>query len=475
MNEDVFQTPLRADAHLKGKHSQADRAAERARRLISEGRFGEGKTLAEQALSAEPKHGPALETLGAALFHLGDPDAAMAQLDAALAAGYDSPSVRVNRGVLKSQSGDFDGAAAECERALQHDPYWTEAFHLLAQVRKFKPDDPVIPGLEAALARPMANKPRGTLCFAAGKIFADLGDDDRAFALYREGNRRLRTGFDRQHFQEVTQRLQSLCTRDFFAERRGSGIGSTAPIFVLGMPSSGSTLIERILTRHPQVGSVGEFAGMQVIANRHLGEVVGGTDGYPDALARMSGTQAASLARGYLEAAERRIGELPDRVVDKAPINYQNVALIALLFPNARIIHTARNPMDVGVSAYFRRFLVGQDWSYDLADIGFVLRREQALMRHWAQHAPLALLNVNYESLVQNPEGVARLLVAFAGLEWDEACLDAAADTGTRIYNASHYAARQPINTSSIGKWKRYDAHLETLKTALKQDLPPDR
>lgn len=470
-----FKPAQRVSVQPRGRERPpADAAAEAARRAFAAGNLAESRSQAERALALAPEHGAALETLAAVLFHQGDPDAAFQHVERALAAGYDTPSLRVNRGVLKSQAGDFDGAVAECRRALDLDPNWAEAFHLLSQATKTRSGDPVVDQLEAALKRPMKNAARGTLCFAAGKIFADLGDDDRAFTYVQEGNRRLRQPYDRQPLDQLLVRGRQLFTHDFFAKRRGFGAASTQPIFVLGMPSSGSTLIEQILHRHPDVGSLGEFAGMQAIVRRQLPRLLGDGQHYPDALAQLSADQAAELADAYLGRARRQLGTLPARVIDKAPINYQHLPAIALLFPNARIIHTARNPMDVGVSAYFRRFLQGQEWSYDLADIGFVLRREQALMRLWAERVPLALLNVNYESLVQNPEGVARLLVAFAGLDWDEACLDPAAGGDTRIYNASHYAARQPIGTGSLGKWKRYEAHLGRLQDALKRDLPPE-
>jgi tetratricopeptide (TPR) repeat protein len=470
-----FQPQQRISARPRGQApTPADAASKTARGAFAAGKLAEAREQAARALELDPRHGGAMETLGAVLFHQGDPEAAFQQLERALQVGFDTPSVRVNRGVLKSQAGDFAGAMAECRRALDLDPNWAEAFHLFSQATKTTPGDPIVGQLEAALRRPMANAARGTLCFAAAKILADLGDDDRAFAHLHEGNRRLRKPYDRQPLQHLVTRGRELFTQDFFAQRRGFGAASAQPVFVLGMPSSGSTLIEQILHRHPEVGSLGEFAGMQAIARRELPQLVGGDLHYPDALAQLGPDQATQLAESYLARARQQLGTLPARVIDKAPVNYQHLPLIALLFPNARIIHTARNPMDVGLSAYFRRFLQGQDWSYDLADIGFVLRREQTLMRLWAERVPLALLNVNYESLVQNPEGVARLLVAFAGLEWDEACLDPDAGAGARIYNASHYAARQPIGTGSVGKWKRYEAHLGRLQEALKRDLAPE-
>jgi tetratricopeptide (TPR) repeat protein len=452
--------------------------ARRARQLFNAGKSAEARAAAEAALAADPGHGDARETLGAIAFHAGEPERAWTLLNDALAKGHDTPGLRTNLGVMRSQAGEFAAAEAECLRALELDPMWVDAFHLLAHFHKFQADEPVVAQLEAALARPLDSRRRGLLCFAAGKMYADLGRHDDAFRHYQEGNRRLRQPYDRRPLQRLTARARAMIDRDFFAARRGFGLPGVQPVFVVGLPSSGSTLVEQILTRHPEVESLGEFGAMPQIVRQHLPEAAGSRKPYPDNLADLTAGTAAALARGYLEAANRKLGRdprgpAPTRLLDKAPVNWQHLPLIALLFPDARIVHTARNPMDVGVSVYFRRFLWGQAFSYDLADIGFTIRREQALMRHWGASVPLPILNLGYESLVANPESVARLLVAAAGLEWTDACLDPETDGSARIYNASQYAARQPIHRGSAGKWKRYAAHLDTLKRALQEDLPP--
>jgi hypothetical protein len=232
------------------------------------------------------------------------------------------------------------------------------------------------------------------------------------------------------------------------------------------MPRSGTTLTEQILASHPKVHGAGELTALQRMLNS-----VAGPDrkllGYPQMMSALLPQDLATLGRAYVERLAALAQGKP-RVVDKMPANFQFAGLVHLMLPNARIIHCRRDPIDVCLSCYSKNFSERKDFAYDLRELGLYYRAYEALMAHWrGLLPPERFIEVDYEAVVDDLEGQARRLVAFCGLDWDEACLDFH-QTSRQVRTASVNQVRRPIYRSSLARWKPYEHHLAPLIEALK-------
>lgn len=252
------------------------------------------------------------------------------------------------------------------------------------------------------------------------------------------------------------------------ATRAAEGNESALPVFVVGMPRSGTTLVEQILASHSLVHGAGELHDVQDIARTLPRHTPAGTP-YPACVHELDGT----IMRGFGDAYVRSVRTLSQdslRIVDKMPLNYLFLGLLALLLPNAHIVHCRRNPLDTCLSCYFQRFRGSQEYSYDLGHLGryYILYRQ--LMDFWVDTLPLPILHVDYEELVADPETIARELVAFCGLKWQERCLDFhCADRA--VTTSSNWQVRRPVYRTAVERWRNYAPHLGPLRAALGDDL----
>ena len=304
--------------------------------------------------------------------------------------------------------------------------------------------------------------------FALGKALEDVGDYRRAFEHFRQGNalKRHATRFDEaascRDFTQIAETFDADVLRRLF----GLGDPSPTPIFVVGMPRSGSTLVEQILASHPQVHAAGELDSLSRVV--HAASTAGSA---PAPAAEPSNALAAEPLRQVGQAYLASLPAVADgktRIVDKAPGNFFHVGLIHLALPNARIIHTTRSPLDTCVSCFTRLFSDGQDYSYDLAELGRYYCRYEKLMAHWRSILPPgAMLDVEYEKVVDDLEGQARRLVEFCGLAWDAACLNFH-QTNRPVATASSVQVRRPLYRTSLDRWRRYEAWLEPLLAELR-------
>jgi hypothetical protein len=247
---------------------------------------------------------------------------------------------------------------------------------------------------------------------------------------------------------------------------QGIGDRSCVPIFIVGMPRSGTTLIEQILSSQGEVFGAGE---LKDFANLSFG-IRGRDDAeFPEYMADVAPEQLRELARSYLEALQRR-APTAKRIVDKMPYNFKLIGLVHLLLPNARIIHTRRDPRDIALSCFSLIFGDGHEFTYDLGALGRYIRAYETLMEHWRRVLPAgAMLEVQYEDIVEHLEEQARRIVRYCGLEWDDACL-AFHKTERVVGTASVNQVRQPIYRSSIGRWRFYESQMQPLLKALDGD-----
>jgi hypothetical protein len=295
------------------------------------------------------------------------------------------------------------------------------------------------------------------LHFALGKAYADIGDHERAFAHYRDANSRKMASFDGAAWSGRVAATIGAFDADAL-QRRAMGDDTDVPVFVVGMPRSGTSLVEQVLASHPAVFGAGELRCIAVIA-ASIDDQMPGDTSYP---ACLDAVPAAAFA-GFGGSHRQQITALaPDarRVIDKNPLNFEHLGLIARLFPRARIIHCRRDPRDVAVSCYFQNFTAGQEWAFDLADIGAFYRGYRRLMDHWRAVIPLPLFEVDYEDMVDDLETTARRLVDFLGLDWHPACLDFHS-TERAVRTASQWQVRRPIYASSARRWQCYADYLE--------------
>jgi len=256
-------------------------------------------------------------------------------------------------------------------------------------------------------------------------------------------------------------------TRDFIEKNKFLGSDSEVPVFIVGMPRSGTTLTEQIISSHPQVMGAGEvvFWGRAPDA---IPYTLGSMNEYPECVTEMSVPKAKGIADKYLELIRKIVG--PDtqsqRITDKMPHNFVHLGLIAMLFPNARIIHCKRDVMDNCLSIFFQNFGGAHPYAYDLINLGHHHLEYQRLMAHWHEALPGRIFDLNYEDVITAPEYWSRRLIEHVGLEWDDACLSPHRLERT-VKTASHWQVRQPIYKTSVQRWKNYEPHLGPLKELL--------
>ncbi len=359
-------------------------------------------------------------------------------------------------GHLRSAAGRFDEAATSFERSIELAPWQTTAYHgLVCSRRLTEADRPLIARVTARLeAQDLADRQRMMLHFAAGKGLDDVGDYAGAIQHFDAANRIRRrvAPFDRNRFEQRINGLIARFTRDLFASRAAIGQGDETPVLVLGMPRSGTTLIERIVSAHPRVGGGGELVFWE--QNGPL---------WVDAEIDRLAAAAEGLRGDYLRLLHG-IAPAALRVTDKMPFNFLWIGLVHLLLPNARIIHCRRNPVDTCLSIYSTYF--SRDWGFasDRGDLVWYYRQYLRLMDHWSHVLPSGrLLDVDYEEATAAPEPTARRLTAFCGLDWDPACLQPDRNPDA-VKTANKWQARQPIYRTSVERWRHYEPWIGELR-----------
>ena len=370
-------------------------------------------------------------------------------------------------GLAYQKLGRFQEAEQSLLAAIENDPDSDAAYLRLAHTRRWRPDDAsVMAKLEAALSRPgLTRDTRVCLHFALGKMYDDLGLYDQAFGHFREGNTlwHAQVPFDRRALTEYVAAVKRSCVPEIFRQPARATAPGPTPVFVVGMLRSGTTLVERILASHPEVLGLGETEMLDALAERSAAVT---SLPYPDCLARLTVREADALAVDFRSGWPAEASKAA-RIVDKNPLNFLHLGLIARVFPGAPILHCARDPLDSCLSVYFQHFAhVRNNYAYDLGDIAFFYKRYAELMAHWGAVLPVPIHEVSYERLVQDPEEVSRALVAAAGLPWHPNCLKPH-EHAAGISTASLWQARQPINTGSVGRWQHYAAHLDELRRGL--------
>lgn len=386
-------------------------------------------------------------------------DAALAELAQALALAPGYLPALLNLGNLHEDRGERDAARAAYQKALAVAPPADAPLALarLANATRFtEAGDPLINELQTVLAAPgLSSADQAELGFALGRALDEVEAYDDAFAAYGEANRASRAATGVRYDRAAQEAFVDRSLAAFPAPASG-GSSAGAPLFILGMFRSGSTLMERILAAHPEVRSGGELPLVPRLA--------AGLSPYPQAVAQASPDQLHALRQTYLDAL-RTARPGAGLVTDKRPDNFLHVGLIKTLFPEARIIHTVRNPLDVSLSNFFLHLDPSMAHATDLSDIAHWLGQHDRLMAHWKRLYP-DILTVEYDALVAEPRAIIEQVLACCGLTWDDRVLDFH-QTGGAVRTASVWQIREPLYTRSSGRWRHYEAHLAPLRAGL--------
>ncbi|HXQ10472.1 MAG TPA: sulfotransferase [Caulobacteraceae bacterium] len=436
-----------------------------AEALFHQQKGAEAIAQLEPLLAAEPNNPAYLNLMAASLGLIGDEDRAVAIYEQLLADYPRQPKVWLNYAQSLRTVGRRDEAVAAYRRSITLAPGLGAAYWGLAnlKVAQLTPDEEA--AIERALeARGVPAEEQVQLHYALGKALEDRGDYAASFEHYTAGAaiRRGEGRYDADETTALVEQSKALFTTDFFAARAGQGSPSDAPIFIVGLPRSGSTLVEQILASHPAVEGTMELPDIGLIASR----LRAAPGGYPDALASLGADALKALGESYIATTGPHRGLFRPFFTDKMPNNFQHVGLIQLILPHAKIVDVRRHPLASGFSAFKQHFAQGQSFSYDLADIGRYYRDYVDLMRHFDQVLPGRVHRVIYEDLVEDTEAEVRRLLTSCGLPFDAACL-AFHENARAVRTVSSEQVRRPIFREGLDRWREYEPWLGPLKEAL--------
>jgi len=362
--------------------------------------------------------------------------------------------------------GKFEEAEAEFRKGLAANPGFGRPYINLAKMGKLLPGDENAKKVLAAIANPYTpQRQRCVFSFAAGFCYEKAKQYDDAFYYFQNGNRLRDVSYNRESWVLKVQERKAVFTKKYFQRTKAFGHKSKIPIFIVGMPRSGTTLTEQILAAHPRVFGAGERDVISIIAQDFEKQNEGGP-GWPHLMNNVTRDQIGEMAQKYLNDIKTIAGDA-ERVIDKMPGNFWEVGLIATLFPNAKIIHCRRDPMDTCLSNYFQAYFTYHPYAFQLETLGHYYKLYQDMMVHWHKVLPGRILDMSYDETVAKPKEQIQKLLKFCDLEWHDDCLNFH-KTKTTVKTASFAQVRKPIYKSSSKKWKLYEKHLGPLKAALK-------
>jgi tetratricopeptide (TPR) repeat protein len=434
----------------------------------------DAELAAQRALQIDESSSKAHALMGSIYAETERPALAEKAYERALQVKPDSPEGMLGLGHLCVENGEIERAETLFLRALELKPDNIAAHVHMIQAKKVSPENVHFAALleEEKNADQHSDNRKMSLHFALGKCYDDSKDYDRAFPHFLEGCRmkRSKLSYDPDAATKQFEELKEIFSKDFIDSRRGAGDSSDLPIFVLGMPRSGTTLTEQIIASHPDVFGAGELPDLLRITHRKTDPA---TTMFPDNLRYLDAATLTAWGGEYIGALRKRSPDAK-HITDKMPANFFALPLIHLMLPNAKIIHVNRNPVDTCVSCFTRLFNRKQEHTYDLAELGRYYAEYSRLIDRWRAVLPAgAFYDVQYEEIVADQEGQARKLLEYCGLAWDDACIDFY-KTKRQVRTASVTQVRQPIYNTSVERWRKYEKHLGPLLDEL-GDLVPNR
>ena len=382
----------------------------------------------------------------------------------------DDPSTHVSRGHALRVLGENEEAICSYQKATDLNHTIGDAWFSLSNLKTYKFTEHEIKKMEDAIAQPAAAyNDRINIHFALGKAYEDKGRFEKAFRHYDGGNeaKKRQIGYTADTMQSELQAQKDACTAELFKKQSGKGHGAPDPIFIVGLPRAGSTLIEQILASHSQIDGTLELPNILSLAHRLRGKRRSVSSGstYPKNLYDLSGAELAQMGLDFIEETQLHRQSAPS-FTDKMPNNFRHIGLIHLILPNAKIIDARRDPMDCCFSGFKQLFAQGQEFTYGLEEIGRYYADYVALMEHWHAVLPGKILHVQHEDVLDDLDGQVRRMLDYLGLPFEQACLDFH-ETERAVRTASSAQVRQPLNRKGVGAWRPFEPYLDPLKQAL--------
>ena len=434
--------------------------------LVRLERAVEAEAACRRAIELDAASADAYANLGTALRFQGHLSEAMSAYQTALERDPSYAEVYNNLGMAYVDEGNFERANQCYRTAVDIDPDMPEVLVNLAMSRRYtETDSREIEDLETFLEhQTLRRESRAAVHFALGKMRDDRAEYDKAFHHYSLGNdiKADRVRFHGTSHVKSLRALRETYSPALFSRFAGFGVSSELPVFIIGMPRSGTTLVEQILASHPEIYAAGELTHIWEISKR-LEALLG--EPYPECINALTAETSVEFAREYLVNL-KCLSPVAVRAVNKMPYNFLHLGLIAILFPGARIIHCRRDARDVCLSNFFQLYIEAQYFTYRLSDLALYYNEYAGLMTHWRKSLPMEIYEISYEELVDDLEHQTRGLLEHMGLDWDERCLQFY-DTRRAIQTASNWQVRQPLYRRSRGRWKCYEAYLGELFDAL--------
>jgi tetratricopeptide (TPR) repeat protein len=418
-----------------------------------------------RAVELQPKLFAALANLGRSYRKLGKAELGLPYLKRAVRIQPDRHEAKLILAESLLVLGRMEEAAEHYRPLLDLPQFRADALLGLAQTRKFAAGDIELQLIDKIVTELQPDSPKlEPLHNAAGKIYNDAGLYEDAFRHYQRAKILAGANFKLEDYQKKIDRFIETFDPMFFLERLGFGSPSETPVLVVGMPRSGTTLIEQIISSHPDVYGAGELVHLKSLADG-LSPPSANPQPFETAVKHLKKADCLRVAEEYLKVLHHHSKDAL-RIVDKMPHNFELLGLVALLFPNARIIHARRNPMDNCVSCFMNWFHGSHGYNTDLTKLGAYYREYARLMAYWRKTLRLRMLEVDYQEMVNDQEGQSRRLIEFLGLEWDPRVLTFY-ETERSVQTISRWQVRQPIYKTSVNRWRAYEKYLGPLKEAL--------
>ncbi len=428
--------------------------------LNDSGRHHESVEILRRVTVIEPGNPAGWTTLANAYSHSGSVERSREAYERAVALDARLPGAQMGLGHVLKTLGDQSGALRAYRAAIAAKPDFGEVYWSMANLKVFRFEDAEIAAMEEQLARgSLTDSPEIHFRFALAKAYEDRGDYDRAWHYYDTGNRKQRplVFHDPVAFETRHEEIVEVFNREFLEQHAGKGYESAAPIFIVGLPRSGSTLIEQILASHSQVEGTEELPTLSRLA-MSIGRYRRDQKQYPYTVRDLGAREFRAFGRQYIEEASKYRSTDRAHFTDKLPNNFSHVGLIHLILPNAKIINARRHPFDSCLGAYKQLFGKGQDFTYDMIELAVYYRKYHETMRHWHQALPGKVLDVHYEETVTDLETQVRRILAHCGLPFEENCVRFH-ETERAVKTASSEQVRQPIYTRALGYWRHYETH----------------
>jgi len=437
--------------------------------LSAQGNLDQAVAAYQKAIAIDPRYEKAYVRLGSARSAQGNLDQAVAAYQKALTIDPLYEKAYNELGRAFSDHGEIEEAVSANRRALEINPGYAKAYHSLSKNKKFTEYDDDISAMESLLSKTgISDEDSFHLAFALGKAYEDLGKFDKSmeFVIKASGLKRNSYDYSISESQEQFGRYKEVFSPAFFSNHRDSGDPDRTPVFIVGMPRSGTSLVEQILASHPDVYGAGELKDLEnVLVSISIPEKDEHSRTIPQGLLELDARVCADLGKQYI-ARIRKYSANAKIITDKMPHNFLRIGFIRAILPNARVIHCTRDPMDNCLSIFKNLLNNGHGYADNMSELGQYYRMYLELMDYWRDILPGFIYDQSYEELVGSQQEQVSKLLQHCGLDWDDACLDFH-KTRRKVKTASNAQVRRPIYKDSVQLWKRYETQLEPLKVAI--------